>query len=662
MLDTLVNTNESQKNEHDFLFQARQRAIEAYDYHKENMDNANQDINFLYGNQYDPDELAELLENNRIAMTFNKLPQFVNNVIGSQRSNTQTIKVTPTGASIGKEEPKITTQKGKEYKLSDIYTDLIRDIEYTSNAKQWYQTSFKHAVEGGFGWLRVITKYQEDGFDQEILIKGIRDRFSVLIDPRAKEPDRSDANYAFIFGEMSRKEFNKRYPNKSSDTLAGANEDTTLWYNEDNVIVAEYFRRVPKKKKLLLLSDGSTHYEDDIKDVLDELASNGITITNERMVTKTEVIWCKISAGSILEDDQVFPTSTIPIVPIFGREVDMKDKIRLKGLISDAKDAQKALNRLESSALEKADTAPLAPWIASDKAIEGHEIEWAEANTTNLSVLTYKAGQQPPQKTPPTPMPVAELQMSNTMDNHIKDSVGMQNASVGKQSNEISGKAIRARQAEADTANFEILDNYTRAIRRVGILVTELIPIIYDGERAIRIRSVDGKTDTVEINKTIVDEQTGKAFVINDLGLNKHTAVVTTGANYETAREENAEKILELMKVSPKVADIATDLLVNNIDFGDNDKLAERLLKTVPLNLLDEDEKEEVQKNQPKPEPSPEQLAQQAEMQGKQIEQQIKQEDNATKLELEKIKLETAKINLEIKRLEAVGKARDSGV
>ena len=640
-------------NKYEFLKEAQEKSARAYAYWKENYENADEDVNFIYGNQYDADELADLQDDDRIALTFNKLPQFINNIIGAQRSVTQTIKVTPTGRSLGVEEPQFTTQKENTIKLSQVLSDLIRDIEYQSKAEQWYQTIFKHAVEGGFGFLRVFPKYQDDGFDQDIVIKGVRDRWSVLIDPSAKNPDRSDMNYAFIFQEMQKDEFKAKYGNKSIEMLSGVNTETTLWMQGEKVIVAEYFRRVPIKRELLLFNNGETHYLDEVEDVLDELEKQGMSVVKKRKIMTHKVMWSKISAGDILDPEQEMPCSTIPIVPIFGRETDMKDKIRTKGLISDAKDAQKAYNRMRSASLERIDVSPLSPFIASDKSIQGYENMWKTANSTKWSTLVYKAGQQPPMREQGASMPVAELQMGSAMDVDIKDAVGMQNASLGQTSNEVSGRAILARQSSANTANFEFIDNYNRALERIGLILVEMIPKIYDTQRIVRLRGADGATDAVMLNQTIKDTQTGEDVVIHNLNYGKHTVVIETGADYKTKREETAEQILNLMKVSPQIAEVGSDILARNLNFPESNVLAERLEKTIPMHLLSKEKQQEIQKDMPPPQPSPEQIKAQSDAQKQQLDVQTKEMEYQYKLEIERVKLQIAEVNLQAQEIAA---------
>lgn len=659
-----INTRESDDKQ-EILREATDRAVIAHDYWKDNFNNAEQNLDFIAGNQYTSEELQESDLSNRVAMTFNKLPQFINKVVGSQRSTVQTIKVSPTGASVGMKEQEVESGSGKKIPLSLVLTDLIRDIEYQSNATSWYKMAFKHALEGGFGWLRVLTEYQPDGFDLDIKIRGQRDRWSIIVDPDAVEADKSDMNYCFISEKISLKEFNKRYPGKSHEPIAQSDEqkNSTFWGGEETVTVTEYFRREPYKKKIVLMSNNEVYNESDIKDLYEEFAEQGITPLKDRIATAHKVIWCKISQGDILEKEIEFPTSTIPVVPMFGREIDFRNKKVLKGLVDDGLDSQVALNKMRSGAIERIDGSPLSPFIATDKAIEGHEEMWAEANTTRYSTLIYKKGEERPQRDHGATVPVAEMQITNVLDEDMKASIGIYNASLGNKSNEISGKAIQARQQEADVGTFEFIDNYQTAIRRVGILVSEMIPRVYDTNRIIRVRGADGNTDTIEINKVVRDNQAGQDVVINSLSSGKHTVVISTGASYETKQEQNAAQILDLMKVNPQIGQVGSDLLVKNLDFAQSDVLGERLEKMIPKQFLSKEKQEELAKDAPPPQPSPEQIEAEAkkqeqefQMQMKQQEAQIKQQEGELKLQIEQLKLQTAELNYKTKQIEAGAK------
>ena len=286
---------------------------------------------------------------------------------------------------------------------------------------------------------------------------------------------------------------------------------------------------------------------------------------------------------------------------------------------------------------------------------------WAAANTTKFATLVYKKGEERPQRDMGATMPTAELQMASAFDEDMKGSIGMFNASIGQASNAVSGKGIKAQQAESDVGTYEFLDNYKMAIRRIGLLTAELVPKVHDTERIVRLRNIDGTTDTLEVNKEVRNDESGEMEVINDLNYGKFSVIITSGVSYDTKREENADKILQLMQVNPQVAQVGADLLVKNLDFEDAGALADRLLKMVPVNLLSPEKREEVEKDQPEQQPSPEQMTAQSEMESKQIELQMKQDDNAARVEVEKTRLLIAQTNLEIRRLELENAAAEDG-
>ena len=484
------------------------------------------------------------------------------------------------------------------------------------------------------------------------------------MDPDATESDYSDANYCFVSERITKEEFAKRYPGKSIGDLADSNSNANgfWWGDEKTVTVSEYFRREPAKRTLLLLSSGETVFEDEVEDVLDELAAEGITVERERVVDTYKVIWSKITANSVLEKDREFPTSTIPVVPVTGREVNIEGKKFYQGLITNAKDPQRMLNYWQSAATERISLAPKAPYVAEAEAIEGHEMQWKTANTKNWAVLMYNKGHTKPTREAPPMMPIAEMNMAQNMQASIQSSIGIYDASIGKEGKETSGRAILARQGEADTGTFEFVDNLANAMRRVGILLVEMIPKVYDTERILRIKNEDGSGDFVEINKTITDEETGKEVVIHDLAMGKYDVTVTTGSSYATKRIETADSMLQFMQAVPQAGQVAADLVAENMDFNNSEAIAGRLKKMLPPNLLSPEEQEEIAKNTPQqeaPPPSPEQVKAEIDMQKAQLDMQMKQQEQAFQLEMENIKLQTAELNLRAKEVDAGQKIRE---
>ena len=636
------------KKDLDILQLAIKRAESANTYWNDNYDESKGDVRFIFGEQWDEEAVKERELTKRPCLTLNKMPQFINRLIGSQKQNNQTIKLYPIN---GYAEAKVASQAGsKDYPMSKIIEGLISNIESTSNAQQHYKSAFQHSVEGGFGWLRVLTEYSnDDTFNLDLKIEHIVNRWSVLIDPSFKEPDASDMNYCFIFDKIHKDEFKKRYPKATIGDISSSNDESNSWQNEDYYKIAEYFVRVPKKENLLLMSDGNVYEESTAKDVLDELRQKGITVIRPRTVTRYEVKWYKITAQSILEKG-VWDGQTIPVAPVWGRQTDLPDRRYFKGLINEAKDAQRMQNYWNTTATEKVALSPKAPYIGTVQMFEGHERVWENANNANYSYLPYN--RQPdgsrPMRESPAPMPSAELQMASMMTDEIKSTIGIYDASLGARSNETSGRAIIARQREADTGTYVFLDNLNMAIARIGEILVEMIPKIYDTERIVRVRFPDGTGDFVKINEEIVDTQTGKVALLNDISFGKYDVSIATGPNYATKRLEAAANLLDCTKAVPQVAQVAPDLIAKSMDFEDIEEVTERLRKTLPPEMLSPEEKEEISKNMPPPPPpSPEQQLEmqkvQMSLQTEQLklkQQELKTQEQGLKLEEQKLKLE----------------------
>lgn len=617
---------EDTSTEYEFLRVAYERANMAALWWQENFRRALKDLNFLYEEQWTMEELNE--REGRPTLTMNKLTAYVDQVVGDQRQNRPSIKAhaaraavlngaTQQGMMQGQQlapmkRMKSLTKPNKDYEIADVRSGLIKNIEYNSDAESPYDMAFQHAVESGFGWLRVFTKYSDDsGFDQDIKIKAIRNRFAVLMDPIGglSETDFSGAEWCFVMGIMRRSEFNKRYPSAVAGGMTDTVADQALtWYmGEDVVTVAEYFYREPVTRRLLQLSNGKEVWYDEVKDIEDEMARQGIQIVRDRKVKTHRVMWCKITGNSILEKPIETVFSTIPVVPVFGKEATIKDLTIWRGLIRYARDAQRAHNFWFSAATERVALAPKAQWVVDARSIEGLEPIWKSANRKNWSYLPYRHRPDvpPPRREAPPQMPNAELQLVNYASDEIKATTGLFDASLGAMSNETSGKAIIARQRQGDRGTFPFQDNLSKALRRVGMLCNEGIDRIYDGSRIIRIMFPDGGGDWIAINQVIRDEQTGKLVVLHDINEVKCDITVDAGPNYQTQRAEAADSFMNLIgqvgnAMPPQITSLLSYAAMRNMDAPGMDDVLKAFKK-----LLQGQQVLEPDDDTPPPQPTP---------------------------------------------------------
>lgn len=490
---------------------------------------AKDDLRFLAGNADNgyqwPEQVRQArARDSRPCLTINQLPQFVRQVVNDARESRPSIKVYPV--------------EDADTQLADVVGGLIRSIEQDSDAETAYDTALESAVSCGIGYWRVLTTWaDEKRSKQKLVIKRIRNRFAVHIDPACEDACGADARFVFIEDWLDRAQFEEEF---------GTADISILWEANNRIRVVEYFERDPKTQQIL---------------------------------------WYKIGGNKIL-DQRVWPGRFIPIIRVVGEEYDLGGKVIYASLVRNAKDAQRQINYWESCATEVIALSPRAPFIGAEGQFEGHEREWANANTTNYAYLEYRPttwnGQlaPPPQRQAFPSVPTGITQMMLTARDNLKATLGIYAPSLGATSSDTSGRAIMARQRAANLATFHFIDNLSRAIRHTGRILIDLVPKIYDTPRMLRIIGEDGNAGVINLQRV------AEIFRLNEKDWGQFDVTVSTGPAYATRRAETAQQMSQLLAANPKLWDVAGDLLVKAFDWPDADKLAARLSDAREIEVL----------------------------------------------------------------------------
>lgn len=577
------------------------------------------DQRFLAGHQWDPVALKEREDAGLVSLTLNDLGQFLDQVVGDMRMHPTAVKVIP--ADYGASRGKLVSDSGRTYTASEVRAGLIRQIEYINNAPAHYVLAGQAAAETGRGWLRLRSDYvNEETFAQDIIIERIKNRWAVLPDCMAQQPDYSDQNHCFIGSWMKLADYNKKFPGTAPGTI-GADSNSWWGMREGYVRVAEYYWREQFATEMLQLDNGNIIRKTDER--LWEYAINSGRVVNQRKVKQWRVKWCKMSWHDMLEEPVDIPGTTIPVVPVLGKVIEGDTDDFVYGLYRFCKDAKMMENYWLSSATQRVAQMPNAPFTGTVNNFKGLEGFWEQANKGTPAYLPFNVDpDQPairPERVQGAAIPAGEMQLILAFGDKVKAAVGFHDASIGNARNKQSGIAIQRLQEESDVGSFVFTDNLRMAISRIGKTMLEWIPVIYDTERFITIRHPNGETDTIEINKIGDDGR-----LINDLTEGKFDSHAETGPAYSTMRQEAATSGMELTKAFAQVGEggavhAIADIVVESMDFPGADRMAKRLRKMVPPGLLDEMEMTEEEReaaSQPKP-PSPEEIAAQREFEAK---------------------------------------------
>lgn len=645
----VLDPEEVEESKTDPLHEAREQYNAATEYWDDDRKAALEDIKFRAGEQWPEAILAQRERDKRPALTLDKLSQYVRQIVNDGRQNRPSIKVRP-------------VDSGADVATAEVLQGIIKHIEDHSNADAAYDTALDSAATCGQGYFRVLTEYAGDEtFDQEIVIKRIRNPLNVLIDPDSQEADGSDMRYAFVISEMPMDDFEATYPDAKPDDWE-TNDDYSDWFG-DHVRIAEHWYVEEQDRKLHMLSDGSVIDDDKLA----QIKEAGLDITSEiiesRNIPKRRVMYAKMCGSSYLEEPKEWPGRWIPILVVWGNEIDVEGKVVHCGIIRPGKDPQRLYNYSRSAFAERVALTPKAPWVAAEGQVEDYADEWESANTENHSVLRYRPTSingspvPPPQRQTAADVPVGFAQDMQISEHDIQAAIGMYAASLGAPSNERSGKAIMARQKEGDVGTFHYHDNLNRAIRHCGRILVDLIPKIYDSNRVVRMLGYDGTPGeaTIDPNLPTASQKQGLQMMYN-LGVGRYDVAISTGPSYNTLRQEAASAMIEMVQANPALMQIAGDLLVKNMDWPGAEELSERLKLTLPPEIQ---QAEQSKKQQTMP-PEMQQAMQQFEMAMQQKDQQLGQAADA----IEALQAELKKLQNEAdaKNKEVIIKAADTEI
>jgi len=538
------------------------------------------DVRFAAGDQWPVDVQNSRVLEVRPCLTINKVDAYCRQIVNQIREQRPRIKCHG-----------MNTQSDE--KQAEIITGLCRHIELQSDADQAYLNAVDYAVRMGWGYIRIHTDYvKDDSFNQEIYIKPIENPFTVYFDPNSIMADGSDAERCLITTLIPKKTFSAMYPEAEIDSgfvSRGTGDVVGDWIQKEEIRIAEYWYTVRESVVLLQLSDGSSIYEDEAdKDLMKEL---GIEIINKRDSVRKKIKWCKVTAMQVLEEGE-WAGKYIPIVPVYGQSTIVQGKHKRFGLVRMAKDPQRMYNYWSTALTETVALAPKAKWLLAEGQDEGHENEWAQANIKAMPVLRYKQTDidgrtaPPPVRQSPEQPPTGAMAAMQSMNLDLQAVIGIFDPSQLPQGIQ-SGKAIAGQQAQSDMTNMHYYDNLTRSIRQVGRIILDLIPKIYDTERAMRIIGADGKPEIMTINERKMDEQ-GVNRILNDVTVGEYDVVMDTGPGYNTKRQEASDAMMQLFAAEPQLIQVAGDLLVRNMDFPGSDVIADRMAVNNPLAQLDD--------------------------------------------------------------------------
>jgi len=565
----------------DFLHQADEAE-------SENRRNGMEARRFRYGEQWPAEIQNSRKLEQRPCLVINKTDAFCLQVANQQRQQRPRIKVEPAGG-------------GAKKKVADVIKGMIRHIENNGGGGDLaYDTGFDCSITEGWGYWRIMARYtRENAFEQELYLAPVDNPFSCYRDPDSTMPDGSDMERFLITDMIGKAIFKRDNPGEEAAnfTEGGTGDLIPNWITKDQVRVAEYFKIRRKRGILIRMPDGSTEWKSDIpRQFLAEIEASG---AETRESYRSVVCWYKLTALSVI-DRKELPGRYIPVIPMFGKVEVIDGKRKLSGLVKNAMDPQRQYNFWRTAMVESVALAPKAKWVIAEGQDEGHENEWATANTSATPTLRYVAVTDetgnsvlpPPQRIQPEGPPQGAMVMAETMSNDLTSVLGIVDPAMRIGGN-VSGKALNAERMQSDNSTFHFYDNMTRSMRFTGEQLLDLIPFYYaEPGRIVRIVSDDGRSSQETINQdnpTPGQETPGPVeSVLNDVTVGEYDVVMDTGPGYNTKRQESLAVMGPMFERNEALMQVAGDIFFRNMDFEGSETIADRMAAANPLAQIDE--------------------------------------------------------------------------
>jgi hypothetical protein len=311
-----------------------------------------------------------------------------------------------------------------------------------------------------------------------------------------------------------------------------------------------------------------------------KLEALGVTVVGSRTTMRKSACLYIITGTEILDGPVEVPIQRVPVFRCEGWTLTVEGRRHRWGLVRFAKDSQRLKNYDRSVMAEALALAPKQQWSGPRSAFEGIEDDFRNAHRSGDPLLIYNDGAQAPQRMEPPVFPVALMQSSQIHAQDMKDVTGLHDASLGMKSNETSGVAINARDRQGDVATYIYPDNLKEAISECGRVINDLLPIVYDTARTIRILG----DDEAPVIQRINDPNHADSI---DLNVGKYDVVVETGPSYSTKRVEAADSMMQFVQSVPQAAAVCGDLIAQAQDWPKAEAIAERLKKMLPPQLQD---------------------------------------------------------------------------
>lgn len=608
------------------------------------------DADFYDNEQWDPEDAEVLRSRGQVPLVFNEVAPMADWIIGTERRTRVDWRVLP--------------RTEDDVQPADAKSKVLKYVADVNHVQFHRSRAFADCVKSGLGWLDDGAR---DDPTQDILYSIYEDWRNVLWDSAAYSLDGTDWRYLFrwrwVDDDVAEAMFPERVAQiRRSVVDAGIGGDGNLdqdWYLGERIVrggslfasgdgvygdasrprirLIEAQFRMPVRSRIVADGPlkGAFIGPHDIA-LQEAVGAQGSRII-DRVVMRTHVaVFTEADLLSLGPSIYRHNRYSLTALWCYRRG---RDRMPY-GVIRRVRDIQQDLNKRASKALFLLSTNQI---IATKDAVEDKGVAREEADMPDGYIEVKKGEEFRLQRD--ADQATGQIQLMTLDAQAIQRSAGVNNENLGRQTNAVSGEAIKARQLQGSVATTEIFDNLRFAVQTQGEKMLSLIEQFYTEEKVIRLTGARGKLDWLRINQPEVQPD-GSVRYLNDITASAADFVVSEADYAGTFRQVMFDGITQLaQRLAPEVALRMFIIAMEFSDLPNKDDIAEAMRRIIG----------ERDPNKPM---TPEELAQQEEQMRAQAEAlQMQREAAALALEEQRAKVE--KLMAETEDIRA--KARAAG-
>lgn len=325
--------------------------------------------------------------------------------------------------------------------VNNLASNFLNETNIKSNLAQ----GLRNAVGFGLGYIVLTTEEDRNGNVVPTLYS-VPKVTNVFYDPDSAQIDGSDACKCIIVDI------------KSKDYIRST-------YGDEFV--------TEKNKKPLF-------------DIDDEYGEDEMPVITYYVKGKGTVTIYKLLNSGLLEEPVELMLDRLPVIPIYGEEIFIDDKLSYRGIVRQIKPIQKLIDYTYSQLCERLAKSPKNAWIGTKEALEGYEDYYKNFDKSVNPLLIYnkydgsKKENQPPQR---QDMTIQYADLTTVLQNSLglmQNITGVSSVGIPDQKGEITATEalISAKSYSNNIRNF--FDNLKESFKSAGFVFLQLLGLDLD--------------------------------------------------------------------------------------------------------------------------------------------------------------------------------------